>query len=59
VQRGLSVTGLGVKVDLLAPQVRNVFQKLGLIAGHKKTTFDQIGDILRNRYGVVYWRRCC
>jgi hypothetical protein len=57
VQRALSVTGLGVKLDLLAPEVRNVFQGLGLIGGHKKTTFDQIGDVLRNRYGVVYWRR--
>ena len=45
VQRALSMTGLGVKLDLLAPQVRNVFQGLGLIAGHKKTIFDQIGDI--------------
>jgi len=56
VKRGLSVAGLGVKPDLLAPDVKNVFQGLGLIAGQKKTKFDQIGDVLRKRYGVVYWR---
>jgi retron-type reverse transcriptase len=56
VQRGLSVGGLGVNPDLLAPNVRNVFLGLGLIVGQKKTKFDQIGDLLRNRYGVPYWR---
>ncbi len=56
VQRGLSLTELGVQIDLLAPEVKNVFQGVGLIDGHKKTRFDQIGDVLRNRYGVPYWR---
>jgi len=56
VQRGLSVTGLGVKLDSVAPEVKNVFQGLGLIPGQKATRFDQIGDVLRNRYGIVYWR---
>jgi hypothetical protein len=37
--------------------VRNVFHGLGLVVGQKQTTrFDQIGDLLRNRYGVIYWR---
>jgi hypothetical protein len=56
VRRALSVKGLGVQTDLLAPEVKNVFQALGLIAGQKKTHFDQIGDILRNRYDISYWR---
>ncbi len=56
VQRGLSVTGMGVKLDSLVPEVKNVFQGLGLIPGQRPTRFDQVGDVLRNRYGVVYWR---
>ncbi len=56
VRRALSVSGLGVKTDLLTPEVKNVFQALGLIGGQKKTRFDQIGDVLRNRYGIAYWR---
>lgn len=56
VQRGLSVTGLGVKLDSVLPEVKNVFQGLGLIPGQKAARFDQIGDVLRNRYGVQYWR---
>jgi hypothetical protein len=56
VDRGLSVKGLGVQIDQLAPEVKNVFQALGLIEGQKKTRFDQIGDVLRNRYSIVYWR---
>ncbi len=56
VDRGLSVRGLGVQIDQLAPEVKNVFQGLGLIGGRKKTKFDQIGDVLRNRFGVAYWR---
>ncbi len=56
VRRALSVKGLGVQVDILTPEVRNVFQGLGLIGGHKKTRFDQIGELLRNRYGIAYWR---
>ncbi len=56
VERGLSVDGLGVKPDRLSPDVKNVFVGLGLIAGQKKTKFDQIGDLLRNRYAMAYWR---
>jgi len=56
VQRGISVTGLGVRLDSVAPEVKNVFQGLGLIPGQKTTRFDQVGDVLRNRYDVGYWR---
>ncbi len=56
VQRRLSLSTLGVQVDSLAPEVRNVFEGLGLLHGQKKTRFDQIGDLLRNCYGVTYWR---
>ena len=47
---------LGVQTDNLAPEVRNVFEGLGLLQGQKRTRFDQIGDVLRNCYGVTYWR---
>jgi hypothetical protein len=57
VQRAVSVKGLGISPDQLAPQVRNVFQGLGLIPGQKPTTFDQVGELLRNRFGIVYWRK--
>jgi hypothetical protein len=56
VQRNVLVSELGVQADGLAPEVRNVFQGLGLIEGQKKPKFDQIGDLLRNCYGVAYWR---
>ena len=36
IERGLSVAGLGVKPDLLAPDVKNVFLGLGLIAGQEE-----------------------
>jgi len=56
VQRNLSLNTLGVQADALAPEVRNVFEGLGLLQGQKKTRFDQVGDLLRNSYGVNYWR---
>jgi hypothetical protein len=56
VQRSVSLSTLGVQVDVLAPEVRNVFEGLGLLQGQNRTRFDQVGDLLRNGYGVIYWR---
>jgi hypothetical protein len=56
VARNLSLRELGVQVHRLSQEVRNVFQGLGLIGDRPKSHFDQIGDILRNSYGVRYWR---
>jgi hypothetical protein len=56
VQRGLSPRALGVQVDTLAPEVRNVFEGLGLLHSQNRTRFDQIGDLLRKCYEVSYWR---
>jgi hypothetical protein len=56
VQRRLSATELGVKLDSVTPEVKNVFQGLGLIPGQKGTRFDQVGNVLRNRYELAYWR---
>ncbi len=57
VERGLSVRDLGVRASQLAPEVKNVFQGLGLIEGGRHVRFDQIGDLLRHSYGVTYSRR--
>ena len=56
VERDVTVACLGVRVSLLEPEVRNVFQGLGLIAGRRQTRLDQIGALLRSRYSIIYWR---
>lgn len=56
VQRNLSLDALGVRLASVAPEVRNVFAGLGLVQPQNRTRFDQIGDLLRNSYGIAYWR---
>ena len=57
VERNLSVRGMNLHVGRFAPEVKNVFQGLGLIEGSRPLRFDQIGDLLRHTYGVPYSRR--
>lgn len=57
VERGLLIAAMGLRAGRLAPEVRNVFQGLGLIEGGRRVRFDQIGDVLRHTYGVPYSRR--
>ncbi len=56
VDRSITVEELGVQVAELEPEVRNVFHGLGLIEGPKQPRFDQVGDVLRIRYGIPYWK---
>ncbi len=57
VGRHVSLKSAGVQASQLAPQVRNAFEGLGIITQPAVDRFDQIGDILRNRYEVPYWRK--
>jgi hypothetical protein len=56
VTRGIVPREIGVKASNLAPEVKNVFDGLGLTESRAPARFDQIGDLLRNKYGVPYWR---
>ncbi len=49
IKRGLTHRAVGVRASKLTPQVRNVFHGLGLLPKRPAETFDQIGDILKNR----------
>ena len=55
VERNLTNRSFGVRPSQLAPQVRNAFQGIGLLAPKPAEKFDQIGDILRDRFEVDYW----
>jgi hypothetical protein len=57
VRRGVALRALGIQAGMLTPQIRNAFEGLGIIAQPPVERFDQIGDILRNRYSVPYWRK--
>jgi hypothetical protein len=46
VERNLTHRSFGVRPGQLAPQVRNAFQGIGLLAPGPAEKFDQIGDIL-------------
>ena len=56
-ERNLTHRSFGVRPSQLAPQVRNAFQGIGLLAPRPAEKFDQIGDILRDRFEVDYWRK--
>jgi hypothetical protein len=56
VSRVIAPGEIGVRMARLAPEVKNVFVGLGLFQSQSRTRFDQIGDLLRNRYQVPYWR---
>jgi hypothetical protein len=56
-ERNLTHRSFGVRPSQLAPQVRNAFQGIGFLAPGPAERFDQIGDILRDRFEVDYWRR--
>lgn len=47
VERNLTHRSFGVRPSQLAPQVRNAFQGIGLLAPRPAEKFDQIGDILK------------
>ena len=57
VSRRISLKALGVQPHQLASQVRHAFEGLGIIPQHPTEQFDQIGDIIRDRYGIPYWRK--
>lgn len=56
-ERNLTHRSYGVRPKQLAPQVRNAFRGIGLLPQGPTEKFDQIGDILRNRFGIEYWRK--
>ena len=55
IERRLTHRAVGVRANKLTPQIRNVFRGLGLLPKRPAEKFDQIGDILKNRYGIAYW----
>jgi hypothetical protein len=57
VERNLTHRAFGVRPGQLAPQVRNAFQGIGLLAPGPAEKFDPIGDILRCRFEITYWRK--
>jgi hypothetical protein len=57
VSRRISLKALGVQPHQLASQVRHAFEGLGIIPQHPREQFDQIGDIIHDRYGIPYWRK--
>jgi hypothetical protein len=56
-ERNLTHRAFGMRSKQLAPQVRNAFQGIGLLTPGPAEKFDQIGDILRNRFEIDYWRK--
>jgi hypothetical protein len=56
-ERNLTHRSFGVRPNQLAPQVRNAFQGIGLLPPGTAEKFDQIGDILRDRFEIDYWRK--
>ncbi|MBA3916300.1 MAG: hypothetical protein H0X25_21130 [Acidobacteriales bacterium] len=56
VQRDISTHDLRLRVSRIPPETKNVFKGLGLIGATRNTKFDQIGDVIRTRFGLRYWR---
>jgi hypothetical protein len=56
VARQITLRQIGVRTSRLAPEVKNVFIALGLVQNQTPARFDQIGDLLRKRYQIPYWR---
>lgn len=57
VEKHLTHRSFGVRPSQLAPQVRNAFQSIGLLAQGPDEKFDQIGEILRGQFEIDYWRK--
>jgi Reverse transcriptase (RNA-dependent DNA polymerase) len=57
VGKGLTHRTFGVRPGQLAPQVRNAFRGIGLLPPGPTEKFDQIGDVLRERFKISYWRK--
>jgi len=49
VERGLSVRAMGLRAGRLAPEVKNVFQGLGLIEGGRRVRCDQVATCCGTR----------
>lgn len=57
VERNLTHRSFGLRPSQLAPQVRSALRAVGLLPPGPIERFDQIGDILRDRFGIEYWRK--
>jgi hypothetical protein len=55
--RNMTLRSFGVRSRQLAPQVRNALQSIGMLARGPLEKFDQIGDILKKRFEIAYWRK--
>jgi len=56
VNRDISTRQLRLRLSRTPNETKNVFRGLGLIGGARNTRFDQIGDVIRMRFGLRYWR---
>jgi len=56
-ERNLSYRSFGVRANQLAPQVRNAFGGLGLLSVSPIEKFDQIGDMVKERFQIDYWSK--
>jgi hypothetical protein len=57
VERNLTHRSLGIRPNQLAPQVRNALQGIGMLAPGPAEKFDPVGDVLRSRFDIPYWRK--
>ncbi len=57
IERQLDLRTCGITASQLSVQVQNVFKSVGLIGRRTRTTYDQVGRILANRYGIPSWAK--